>query len=323
MKSLFCGAAHWYKAAAVLCMATSLIAPAVMAATPVGATPVAATSVADTEPAGKVELAGTAVHYFRFQGRDYPVWVDLPRSYQKQAAPMPVLLVTDAPYAFPLIKSIRARVGQNGRNIADFILIGIGYPAGEQPQHSRSRDYTPSNVKGRPALRGEDYSAPEYGNALPFAGFIAKELMPALAQRYQFSAQRIYLGHSFGALLGSVLMVRQPTAFNHYVLSSPSLWFDRYRWQQQLPALLAQQAQKAEVSLYVGGFEQPGSSRHHNKNMNMVADMQSFAKLLRKQGFPVARAQVIADEDHLTVFPRMVTDLLLNELPGHGPYSGG
>ncbi len=270
-----------------------------------------------------VSLAGTAAYTFRFQQRDYPVWVDLPRSYQQQAKPLPVLVVTDAPYAFPLIKSIRTRVGQNGRNIADFILVGIGYPAGESPADSRSRDYTPSNVKTRAALAGESYSSPVYGNATAFAGFVATQVMPQLARRYQFGGQRIYLGHSYGALLGSTLLVQQQGVFTHYVLSSPSLWFDRYRWREQLPALLAQQKHKVPVSLYVGGYEQPGNTARHNQQTNMVADMQQFAKLLRAQGFAVPRAQVIAEEDHLTVYPRMVTDLLLNELPGHGPYSGG
>jgi|GEM_PF-4409994 len=164
------------------------------------------------EQSTPVSLAGTAVHTFRFQQRDYPVWVDLPRSYQQQAKPLPVLVVTDAPYAFPLIKSIRTRVGQNGRNIADFILVGIGYPAGEAPADSRSRDYTPSNIKARAALPGESYSSPVYGNAAAFAGFVATQVMPQLAQRYQFSGQRIYLGHSYGALLGSMLLVQQPGA---------------------------------------------------------------------------------------------------------------
>lgn len=281
------------------------------------------TDMPAAEQSTPVSLAGTAAHTFRFQQRDYPVWVDLPRSYQQQAKPLPVLVVTDAPYAFPLIKSIRTRVGQNGRNIADFILVGIGYPAGEAPADSRSRDYTPSNVKARAALPGESYSSPVYGNAAAFAGFVATQVMPQLAQRYQFSGQRIYLGHSYGALLGAKLLLQQPGMFTHYVLSSPSLWFDRYRWRKQLPALLAQQTKKASVSLYVGGYEQPGNTPRHNQQTNMVVDMQQFAALLDKHGFAVKRAQVIADEDHLTVYPRMVTDLLLNELPGHGPYSGG
>lgn len=274
----------------------------------------------------QVSLSGTAVYELNFQGRTYPLWVDVPVSYSSNKQDYPLLLVTDAPYAFPLIRSIRNRVGQQGRNIEDFILVGLAYPATDTPADSRSRDYTTSNVKARAAKAGESYSAPVYGNAPAFAGFIAKQVLPLLQQQYRLDRQRqIYLGHSYGALLGTYMLLHQPELFSHYVLSSPSLWFDQHRLLGEAPALLQAlpAATQAKIWLYSGGLKQPGPSARHNKETDLVGDMQRFAKLLGPVKGLQVKTQVLDGEDHLTVFPPMVTRAMLDILPGTGPYNGG
>ncbi len=284
------------------------------------------TASAGSDKLPQVSLAGTELRQLSFQGRTYPIWVDLPASYHSSQADYPLLLVTDAPYAFPLIRSIRNRVGQSGQNIADFILVGLAYPTDENPAHSRSRDYTTSDVLARPQRPGENYSAPAYGNGPALAGFISEQLMPMLQRYYRIDRQRqIYLGHSYGALLGSQLLLQRPATFTHYVLSSPSLWFDNRRLLKATPALLASLpvAPKADVYLYIGGYERPGDGPRYAKKTDMVADMQQFAKVLERGSGLQVHQQVIADEDHLTVFPPMVTDALLQILPGRGPYTGG
>lgn len=274
----------------------------------------------------QVSLSGTAVYELSFQGRTYPLWVDVPKSYSDNKQDYPLLLVTDAPYAFPLIRSIRNRVGQQGRNIEDFILVGLAYPATDTPADSRSRDYTTSNVKARPSKAGESYSAPVYGNAPAFAGFIAQQVLPMLQQQYRIDQQRrIYLGHSYGALLGTYLLLHQPKLFSHYVLSSPSLWFDQHRLLGEAPALLQAlpAGTQAKIWLYSGGFEQPGPSVRHNKETDLVGDMRRFAKMLSPVKGLQVKSQVLDGEDHLTVFPPMVTRAMLDILPGTGPYNGG
>jgi len=276
----------------------------------------------------QVSLSGTAVYELTFQGRTYPVWVDVPASYAKNPANYPLLLVTDAPYAFPLIRSIRNRVGQQGQNIADFILVGLAYPLDEVPSVSRSRDYTPSNVKARPAKADENYGAPAYGNAAAFSGFIAQQVLPLIKQQYRIDPQRqIYLGHSYGGLFGAYLLLQRPELFSHYVLSSPSFWFDQQRLLNETPALLAAlpKTVKASIYLYSGSFEQPGPTTRHYVNTDLVGDMHRFASIIQQAKQPnlQVQAKVLDDEDHLTVFPSMVTKAMLAILPGAGPYTGG
>ncbi len=273
-----------------------------------------------------VTLTGTTVYELSFQGRTYPVWVDVPKSYSSNKQDYPLLLVTDAPYAFPLIRSIRNRVGQQGRNIEDFILVGLAYPATDTPAASRSRDYTTSDVKARPPRAGENFDQPAYGNAPAFTRFIATQVLPLLQQHYRLDRQRqIYLGHSYGALLGTYMLLHQPQLFSHYVLSSPSYWFDQGKLLSEAPALLRAlpAGAAARVWLYSGGFEQPGPTARHYKNTNLVGDMQRFEQMLRPVKGLQVKSAVLDGEDHLTVFPPMVTRVMLDILPGHGPYTSG
>ena len=63
------------------------------------------------QQASAYELSDTAVHQLpSANGRHYEVWIDLPASYGKTAKMLPVLFVSDANYAFPLIRSIRNRL---------------------------------------------------------------------------------------------------------------------------------------------------------------------------------------------------------------------
>ncbi len=39
--------------------------------------------------------------------------------------------------------------------------------------------------------------------------------------------QSLFLGHSYGALLGTQILFTEPGMFNGYVLGSPSLWYDK------------------------------------------------------------------------------------------------
>ena len=58
--------------------------------------------------------------------RGYQVFVALPPSYAKQPQRRyPVLYVTDADYAFPIIRQLGRRLNVEGPKIEEFILVGL------------------------------------------------------------------------------------------------------------------------------------------------------------------------------------------------------
>lgn len=71
-------------------------------------------------------------------GRGYQVFVALPPSYAEQPQRRyPVLYVTDADYAFPIIRQIGRRLNVEGPQIEEFILVGLSYGKGEDGAASR------------------------------------------------------------------------------------------------------------------------------------------------------------------------------------------
>jgi len=262
-------------------------------------------------------------------GRAYQLFVSLPSSYEKRPAHrFPVLFVTDADYAFPLVRSIGRRVGDNGKGLEDFILIGLSYAKGDTSQYSRRRDYTPtpnsedtiSDMPGRPVVHGE---------ADAYLRFIADEVFPLVAENYRVDMNRkIFAGHSYGGLLGAHILLTEPTMFERYILTSPSLWYDdRVMLARERAYAAAHTDMRADVFLSIGSFEtvNPSSSnkRYHREN-DMVRDLRKFEAQLRSRRYPGlhVESEVIDDEDHLTVYPAAITRGLMWALPPQPKLSG-
>ena len=289
------------KAAPVAAAAATVPAPAVMAPPPPPAYALEGTEVCDLPS--------------KMLGRDYQLYVYLPDSYAKEPTRnYPVLFVTDAPYAFPLIRSIARRVGDHGDGLRDFILVGLSYAKGDTPKFSRNRDYTPTAKGPSDAESDMPGRAPLYGEAENYRRFIAEEVFPYVASHYRADMhEKIYAGHSYGGLFGLHMLLTEPGMFEHYILGSPSLQFDgKVMFERERTYAASHKDLPADVFMALGGFEtvDPGSpdKRYHNA-VDMVRNAQAFERVLKSRHYPGLhiRSVVIGDEDHLTVFPTLIT----------------
>jgi hypothetical protein len=275
------------------------------------------------------ELPNTQVHQLPAQsnGRHYEVWVELPPSYGKTEKKFPVLFVSDANYAFPLIRSIRNRLGAGGQNIEDFVIVGLSYAKEDNPTDSRSLDYTPTNILAKGKKPGKNLTAKAYGGAAFYAEYLRHQVIPFVLNTYQVDPKRkLFVGHSYGGLLGAQILLTQPDTFDTYILSSPSLWFDNktmFKLEQQYAT--NHKDLKARVQLYVAEFEQIKPGPRYANRVSIVEDTLLFEKTLKSRNYPglQIQSQIIADEDHLSVFPSMISRALVKLLPGYGPYTPG
>ncbi|CAM4212094.1 sugar phosphotransferase [Stenotrophomonas lactitubi] len=256
-------------------------------------------------------------------GRDYALWVALPAGYAAHPQKRyPVLYVTDALYSFPLVRSVRNLVGQQGVNIEDFILVGLPPQEGLTSKQSRSRDYTPSNPVRTPAGYYSDDVI--YGGAAHYRDFVAAQVLPMVDARYRTDpARRVFAGHSYGALFGAYVLTTQPDMFGTYILSSPSLWFDQGLLPRMQDAAVMP-SQPIRVLLSVGGYETVKPGPRYSTGNDMLRQTADFAGQLQGSGRKLQVENIVIDgEDHLTVYPRVITRALLQVLPGEGPYTGG
>ena len=275
------------------------------------------------------ELPNTQVHQLPAQsnGRHYEVWVELPPSYGKTEKKFPVLFVSDANYAFPLIRSIRNRLGAGGQNIEDFVIVGLSYAKEDNPTDSRSLDYTPTDILAKGKKRSKHLTAKAYGGAALYAQYLRQQVIPFVLNNYKVDPKRkLFVGHSYGGLLGAQILLTQPDTFDTYILSSPSLWFDdktMFRLEQQYAA--KHKDLQAKVQLYAAEFEQVKPGKRYASRVNIVEDTLQFEKALKSRHYPglQIQSQIIADEDHLSVFPSMISRALVKLLPGSGPYTPG
>lgn len=285
---------------------------------------------AQTASAPPYALPNTHVHQVpnTATGRRYEVWVDLPPSYFENDKPYPVVFTTDADYGFPLIRSLRRRIGAKGRNVEDFVLVGLSYGVGEASMPSKRRDYTPTDPfarSGATSAAGVYDRDSTYGQAAAYRDYIERDVFALIAREYRVDMQRkVYIGHSFGGLFGSYVLLTKPRMFRSYILASPSLWFDK-RTLFDLEAHYAESHRDlpAQVLLSIGAYETRGSGPRH-MDADMVGDMLRFERALKSRSYPGLRieSEVLPDEDHLTGLPRTITHGLLWALPGTGPYSG-
>lgn len=241
-------------------------------------------------------------------GRTYQVFVALPPSYGEQPQRRyPVLYVTDADYAFPLIKQIGRRLNVERPTVEEFILIGLSYAKGEGGMQSRRRDYTPTpngpNTAPADAVHGQ---------AAAYAAYVRDQVLPFVAGRFRTDERRrLFLGHSYGALLGAEILFSEPRLFGGYILGSPSFWYDRHYMAAREKAYAGKHKDlPARVYMYIGEYEEmrPGDPRYAT-DVNMVTDTRAMDRALRSRNYPSLRieAEVLNDEDHFTVAPRGFT----------------
>ena len=260
-------------------------------------------------------LENTEVRDLRAPGlkRDYQVFVALPDSYATSTRQYPVVFVTDANYAFPIVRNISQRLTKHA-GMEEVIVVGLSYAKGDTGVYSRRRDYTPtvprkhdyrSDMPGRPIALGE---APGY------ARFIANDVFPLIAKHYRADMKRkFFVGHSYGSLLGLQILLTEPRMFEHYILGSPSLWYDAGVLFNRLEVYGERHRDlPANVFFGIGALERlaPGKKRSRTEeDADMVADLREFEGALKAHRYPGLHTQVkvFAEEDHASVFPLVVT----------------
>ncbi|TFW32325.1 alpha/beta hydrolase [Massilia horti] len=249
--------------------------------------------------------------------REYQIFVSLPPSYATSSRSYPVVFVTDATYAFPLIRSIARRVGDKPPGLEEFVLVGLSYAKGDTPTFSRNRDYTPVPRTAKNVTSDIPGRAAAYGEGDGYRRFLASEVLPLVAKNYRVDAHRkIFIGHSYGSLLGLDILFKEPGMFDYYVLGSPSLWYEKgVMFEREKAYAALHRDLKARVYLGVGGLERP--TRTHPSDDDMVGGMLRFQSTLKSRHYPglAMDSRVFESEDHLTVAPRIITAGLKWALP--------
>lgn len=67
---------------------------------------------------------------------------------------------------------------------------------------------------------------PTTGGSRKFIEFLEKEVQPLLKKEYSTNEISTIIGQSLGGLLATEILWKKPDLFDHYIIVSPSLWWD-------------------------------------------------------------------------------------------------
>ena len=283
------------------CLASSTLASSTLAA------PASA-------PASYV-LEHTEVRDIRAQAlkRDYQVYVALPDSYRQGNKRYPVLFVVDANYSFAIVRNIAQRLNKHA-GMEEVVVVGLSYANGDGGVYSRRRDYTPTTPRKHDYRSDMPGRQPAFGEAKAYGQFISGEVFPFIASNYRVNMQRkVFIGHSYGSLLGLQFLLTEPRTFEHYILGSPSLWYDAgVMFDREQAYAASHKDLPASVFFGIGGLEKLAAGKKRSRleeEADMLADLREFDGKLKSHKYPglKTRLRVFEDEDHASVFPFILT----------------
>jgi predicted alpha/beta superfamily hydrolase len=171
----------------------------------------------------------------------------------------------------------------------EMIIVGIA-------NVDRKRDFTFPTTNAD--LKKE---FPTTGGSEKFIQFIEKELQPFITQNYKTTKDNYLIGQSLGALLASEILLKKPTLFNHYLIVSPSLWWDDESLLKSAENTISK-TDYANVYVYLAvGSDEPKI---------MVKDANSFYKALIKSNSKdfTVNFMRLDKENHATVLHQAINE---------------
>lgn len=242
--------------------------------------------------------------------KDYELYIQLPASYKNSTTAYPLIIVNDSRFAFPLASGAMQLMGD--RVVKEAIVVGVSYSKGDDSTISRTRDYTPTYSPNEP--NGHSAAARKVsGHAKEYTAFLADQVIPLMQQHYRVdSSNKIFVGHSFGGLLGSYILVNRPEIFDHYIIGSPSLWYDKkVIFEMERQYAQKHKTLKAHAMIYVDDNDDSLN------NKKMAEDVLAFEKILRSRNYAGLNLQVevIKGENHHSVFPGLLSRGLMAAIP--------
>jgi len=271
---------------------------------------IAATTVARAEPY-TVPNSQVIALSSKQTGADYELFVGLPLDYGKSQKSYPVVYMLDADYSFALTRNVVQHFVER-EDLPPMILVAIAYPGAatnrETYKKNRTRDYTPAYAPS--GGYGTEYQKVS-GGGPKFRAFIASELIPLIERKFRTTGDRTIIGHSYGGLFATYVLLTEPALFKRYIIVSPSIWYaNRVALTMEEAAAQSGIRPDARVFFGVGSLE----------SSVMSDDLTEMFRRLRSRSYPRLQMtlRIFDAERHNSVFPAAVTRGLLTVFDRQG-----
>lgn len=180
-------------------------------------------------------------------------------------------------------------------NMPDFLVVGIA-------NVDRKRDFT-----FHTDLKDLQKEYPTTGHSEKFIEFLEKELQPFVAKTYKTTETKYIIGQSLGGLLTTEILLKKPTLFTHYLIVSPSLWWDNESLLKEANHLLEQQKVMNQYVYISVGMQE---------DKIMVKEAQEIASILKKSNQKLKVEYLpLEKENHATVLHQSISEAFKKLFP--------
>lgn len=231
--------------------------------------------------------------------------VALPTRYGTIDSP-PIIVCMDAPWIFGTVRDA-VRIMSMAREVPEAIVIGVGFQAETNREHTRLRAqwFSPTPYLPPPETGVRDVTAEDCGRADRTIGFLEATLLPRLSADFNFG-DRWFVGHSFSGLLGLRALFTKPTLFDKWLLASPSVWWDDR-------AILADEAAWAAGSFNLDAHVFISAGEHDAETppdgVSIADTAVALGDTLRARNYPSLRVatRILPGESHFSTIGAAVS----------------
>lgn len=139
---------------------------------------------------------------------------------------------------------------------------------------------------------------PTTGGSASFMDFIGEELIPFIEANYRTAPDRMLIGQSLGGLFAAEVLLKNPALFRHYLIVSPSVWWDAGSLLNVEPAFVHDPA-LAPKQVYIAVGKEGKVMVNGAKKLVVMAKKSASTKV----GFTYLK-----DHDHGNILHRAVLD---------------
>ena len=218
--------------------------------------------------------------------RQYELYIKLPKNYSTNSdEKYPVIYITDGNWRFEMLSASSSLVRKA-------ILVGISFEKGTNGVETRSRDYSPAEIKEWEEKTGE---------AKNHLAFIRNDVINYVNKNYRtLSNENTYVGYSLGGLFGVYVLLEQPDTFKNYILGSPAIGLvQQYTFQLESDTAKKRKDLEGNVFISVGELE---------SKEEYIEPIEEFVSKLRGRNYANLNLEyvVIRSVDHDEGYPMSV-----------------
>ena len=160
----------------------------------------------------------------------------------------------------------------------------------------RKRDFTfPTHIEK------DKKDFPTTGASNRFIQFLEKEVQPFVEKSFKTNGVKTIIGQSLGGLLATEILLKNASLFNHYIIVSPSLWWNDQSLLKDVDGQInRQKISTTKVFIAVGEEEKM-----------MIDDAKKLAELIPKSDNLAVDFEFFGKEDHLTILHNSVYQILM------------